>query len=138
LLRRQKRVERHRHDAGADRAEEHGREIHRVEHDHRDALFAADAEPAQHVGDPAGSFLQIPVSQFGDGVGERELGAAAFLDIAVEQPRHRIVGPGTVGTGVATHDASPQILRIIIHIKPPSALAVNLHRHYPSSQLHIR
>ena len=29
-------------------------------------------------------------------------------------------------------DASPQILRIIIHIKSPAALAVNPHRHYVS------
>ena len=55
LIRRQQRVERHRHDAGADRAEKHDRKIDRVEHDHRHALFAADAEPAQHVGERGGS-----------------------------------------------------------------------------------
>ena len=127
LIRRQQRVERHRHDAGADRAEEHDRKIDRVEHDHRDALFAADAEPAQHVGDAAALLLQFAIGEFGDGVGEGELGAAALVDIAVEQPGHRIVG-----TGRAAHDASPQILRIIIHIKTPAALAVNPHRHYVS------
>ncbi len=68
------------------------REIRRVEHDHGDALFAADAEPAQHVGDAAALLLQTAIGQFGDGVGEGELVAAAFIDIAVEQPGHRIVG----------------------------------------------
>ena len=58
LIRGQQRVERHRHDAGADRAEKHDREIDGVEHDHGDALFAADAEPAQHVGDAAALLLQ--------------------------------------------------------------------------------
>ena len=92
LIRGQQRIERHRHDAGADRAQKHRRKIHGVEHDHRHALFAADAEPAQHVGDAAALLLQIAVGQFGDGVGEGEFCAAALIDIAVEQPGHRIVG----------------------------------------------
>ena len=93
LIRGQKRIERHRHDAGADRAEKHDRKIDRVEHDHRHALFAADAETAQHVGDAAALLLQIAVGQFGNGVGEGEFVSAPFIDIAVEQPGHRIVGP---------------------------------------------
>src|SRR4029450_8796200 len=96
------RVERHRHDAGADRAQEHGRKIHRVEHDHRHALLTADAEPAQHVGHPAALLLQVAIGEFGDGIGEGELGPAALVDIAIEQPGHRIVR-----TGHAAHDASP-------------------------------
>ena len=102
LVRRQQRVERHRHDAGADRAEEHGRKIDGVEHDHRDAFFAADAETAQHVGDAAALLLQIAVGQFGNRIGEGEFGAAALVDIAIEQPGHRIVG-----TGRATHGVLP-------------------------------
>ena len=98
LIRGQQRVERHRHDAGADRAEKHRRKIHGVEHDHRDPLFAADAEPAQHIGDAAALLLQFAIGQFGNGVGEGEFAAAAFIDIAVEQPGHRIVG---------THASSP-------------------------------
>ena len=101
LIRGQQRVERHRHDAGADRAEKDSGKVDCVEHDHRDPLFAADAEPAQHVGDPAGLLLQLAVGQFGDGIGESQLGPAAFLDIAVEQPRHRIVG---------IHNVSPRFL----------------------------
>ena len=95
LLRRQQRVERHRHDAGADRAQKHDREIDGVEHDHGDALFAAHAEPAQHVGGAAALLLQIAIGEFGRAVGIGELVAAPLLDIAVEQPRHRIVGRHT-------------------------------------------
>jgi hypothetical protein len=91
LFRGQQRVERHRHDASADRAQKHDREIGRVEHDHGDALFAAHAEPAQHVGGAAALLLQIPVAEFGRAVGIGDLVAASLLDIAVEQPRHRIV-----------------------------------------------
>ncbi len=100
LIRGQKRIERHRHDAGADRAEEHAWKICRVEHDHRDALFAADAEPAQHVGCAAALLLQVAIAEFGDGIGEGEFRPTALVDIAVEQPGHCIVG-----TGRAAHDA---------------------------------
>ena len=91
LIRRQQRVERHRHDAGPDRAEKHGGKIDRVEHDHGDPLFATDAEPAQHVGCATTLLLQIAIAEFGNRIGEGELGAAALFDIAIEQPGHRIV-----------------------------------------------
>ena len=102
LLRCQQRVERHRHDAGADGAEEHDRKIDRVEHDHRHAFFAADAETAQQIGEPAGLLLQIAIGQFGNRVGEGELVGPPLLDIAVEQPGRRVVG-----TGRAAHAALP-------------------------------
>jgi hypothetical protein len=92
LIRGQKGVERHRHHAGADRAQKHRRKIHAVEHDHGDALFAADAEPAQHIGDALGLPLQITVGELGDSVREGEFLAAAFLDVAVEQPGDRVIG----------------------------------------------
>ena len=68
------------------------RKIDGVEHDHRHALFAADAETAQQIGDAAALLLQIAIGQFGNGIGEREFAAAAFIDIAIEQPGHRVVG----------------------------------------------
>ena len=102
LIRRQQRVERHRHDAGADRAEKHDRKIDRVQHDHRHALLAADAEPAQHVGGAAALPLQFAIAEIGDGVGEGELVATALVDIAVEQPGHRVV---------RTHAALPATTR---------------------------
>jgi XRE family aerobic/anaerobic benzoate catabolism transcriptional regulator len=71
--------------------------------------------------------LQIAIGEFGDGIGEGELGPAALVDIAVEQPGHRIIR-----TRHAAHDASPQVLRIIIHTKTLAALAVNPYRHYVS------
>ena len=132
LIRGQQRIERHRHDAGADRAEEHAWKIHRVEHDHRHALFAADAEPAQHVGDAAALPLQLAIGEFGDGIGEGELGAAALVDIAVEQPGHCIVG-----TGRAAHDAFSQVLRIIIHRKTrPRLLSILIGIMFPKSVHH--
>jgi hypothetical protein len=94
LIRGQQRVERHWHHAGADRAEKHDRKIDRVEHDHGDPLFAADPETAQEIGEAAALLLQAPISQFGNGVGEGELFPPSFVDIAVEQPGHRIVGTG--------------------------------------------
>ena len=100
MIRRQQRVERHRHDAGADRAQEHDREIDRVEHDHRHPLFAPHAKVAQQIGETAALALQFAVAQFGHGIGEGELGPASLIDIAVEQPGHRIVG-----TGSAVHAA---------------------------------
>ena len=112
LIRRQQRVERHRHHPGADRAEKHHREIDGVEHDHGDALFAADAETAQHVGDAAALLLQRAVGQFGNRVGEGELAAAALIDIAVEQPTH-----GIIGTGGVAH-AAPRELKRVTTILP--------------------
>ena len=92
LIRGQQGVERHRHDAGADRAEKHDREIDRVEHDHGDPLLAAHAEPAQQIGGAAALPLQVAIAEVGDGVSEGELGAAAFVDVAVEQPGDCVVG----------------------------------------------
>ena len=92
LIRGQQRVERHRHDAGADRAQEHDREVDRIQHDHRHALFAADAEPAQHVGGAARLALELAIGEPGNSVVEDELVAPALLDVTVEQPGHRVVG----------------------------------------------
>ena len=135
LVRGQQRIERHRHDAGADRAEKHGRKIDRVEHDHRHALFAADAEPAQHVGDAAALLLQVAIGELGDGVGEGELcrrGPHRHCGRAARSPRCRN------RDRAAQRTLSPQILRIIIHRKPPAALAVNPRRHYVSEAVRVR
>ena len=96
----QQRVERHRHDAGADRAEKHDRKICCVEHDHRDALFAADTKTAQQIGEAAALLLQIAIGQLGNRIDEGEFFRPPFVDIAVEQPGHGIVG-------VAAHAALP-------------------------------
>ena len=109
LIRGQQRVERHRHDAGADGAEKHDREIDRVEHDHGDALFAADAKTAQHVGGAARLPLQFAIAEFGNGVGEGEFFAAAFIDIAIEQPGHRVVRAHAALQAKACRHASPQV-----------------------------
>ena len=64
-----------------------------------DALFAVDTKTAQQIGDAAALFLQSPIGQFRDGVGEREFFSPTFIDIAIKQPGHRVVG---------THASSPQ------------------------------
>jgi hypothetical protein len=94
LIRGQKRIERHRHHAGADRAEKHDREIDGVQHQHRHPLFAADAETAQQIGNAAALLLQLAVGQFRDGVGESEFFSPPLIDIAVQQPSHRVIGTG--------------------------------------------
>jgi hypothetical protein len=88
----QKRIQRYRHHAGTDRAQEHDREIDRVEHHHRHPLLAADAEPAQQIAEPPRLLLQFAIGEFCDGIVEHDLVAAAFVDVAVKQPGHRIVG----------------------------------------------
>ncbi len=92
LIRGEQRIQRHRHHTGADRAQEHDREIDRVEHDHRHPLLAADAETAQQVGKATRLSLQLAIGELRDGVVEDELVAAALVDIAVQQPSHRVVG----------------------------------------------
>src|SRR5207253_4014119 len=94
----------YRHHAGADGAQEHNREVDGVEHDHGDALFAANAETAQQIGEASRLYLQIAIGQLRDRIGEGELAAAALIDIAVKQPSH-----GVVRTRRAAHDASPQL-----------------------------
>jgi hypothetical protein len=105
LIRIQQRIERHRHDAGTDRAEKHRGKIDGVEHDHRHAFLAANAEPAQQVGDAAALLLQAAIGQLVNGIGEGEFCPAALVDIAVEQPAHRIVG-------TAAHAALPKQRRV--------------------------
>ena len=90
--------------------------------------------------------LQVAIGQLGDGVGEGELVAAALVDIAVEQPGHRVVR--TLPLMRVRIVRAPMIMapwslaslarfRIIIHRKPPARLAVNPRRHYVSKhQLH--
>ena len=53
----------------------------------------------------AALLLQIAIGEFGNGIGEGEFAAAALVDIAVEQPGHRVVG--TVHAR-QLHDASPR------------------------------
>ena len=91
----QQRVERHRHHTGAHRTEKHDRKINGVEHDHGDPLFAANAETAQDIGQTPALLLQAFIGQFGNGIGEGEFFSPPFIDVAVEQPGHRIVGTGS-------------------------------------------
>ena len=92
LLGGEQRVERHRHHAGTDRAEEHDGEIHRIEHDHRDAFFTPHTETAQQIGEAPALRLQLAVGQVIDGVGKGELVAPPFIHITIEQPGHGVVG----------------------------------------------
>lgn len=106
LLARQQRIQGHRDDAGPHSAEKHHGEIDRVQHDHRDALFAPDAEALQQVGKLTAPGLQAAVSEIGYGVRESELVATPFCDVAIQQPGHRIVR-----IGQPTHDAAAPLVR---------------------------
>src|SRR3569832_2482178 len=143
LIRGQKRIERHRHDAGTDGAQKHRRKIHRVEHDHRDTFFAANAKPAQQVGDAAALPLQIAIGPPGPGARPGPPAGASLVDIAVEQIGHCIVSARCLAHAdplkapsrriKARHAARhPQLLSIIIHRKALLVLAVNPLRHYVS------
>jgi GNAT superfamily N-acetyltransferase len=57
---------------------------------------------ADRNADAAALLLQFAIGEIRDGVGEGELAPAALVDVAVEQPGHRIVR-----TGRAAHDAPP-------------------------------
>jgi hypothetical protein len=63
-------------------------------------IIATRSSRRTPIGKTAALRLQIAVAQFRRGVGEGEFCAAALIDIAVEQPGHRIVG---------THASSPQL-----------------------------
>ena len=90
----QQRVERHRHDSGADAAEKDDREIDGVEHHHGDALLAPHAEPPEQVAEPPGLHLKPAIGDLGDGIAEHHLIAAAGRHIAVQQIGHGIVSTG--------------------------------------------
>ena len=92
LLRREQRIERHRDDAGADRAPERDREIHGIEQDEDDAALLAQSERPQAAAEPAGGGLQFAVAQRALRVGEGDFVGEAALDIGVDEIGHRIIG----------------------------------------------
>ena len=91
LLDRQQRVERDRNDPGADRAPEQHREIDRVEHDHRDAVFALQPKPRQHRADARAAVGKLAIGQAPRRIDEGGLGAAALRDIAVDHVERGVV-----------------------------------------------
>jgi hypothetical protein len=93
LLHRQQRVERDRDDAGADRTPEQDREIDRVEHDHRDAIFPPQPEAGQHRADARDAVGELRIGDAARVVREGDLAAATFRDIAVDHVDGCVVGP---------------------------------------------
>jgi hypothetical protein len=85
LVARQQRIERDRHDPGADRAEEDDGKIRRVVHRHRDAVLAAQAEPREQAREAAGLKLQLAVGQRAAGFDEDGLVGAPFGDVAIDE-----------------------------------------------------
>ena len=84
-LGRQQRVDRHRHDPGAQCAPESDREIDRVEHDERDAPLALDAGGAQPGSEPRRRRRQLAIGQTPPRVGEGEPVAAALAQMPVDE-----------------------------------------------------
>ena len=91
LLGRQHGVERHRDDAGADRAPERDREIHRVEHQQHDAVLRPQPECLQAASEPAGRCLQLGISQCALRVGEDGFLGKPALDVRVDEIADRVV-----------------------------------------------
>jgi hypothetical protein len=79
------RVQRHRHDAGPDRAPEHDGEIDCVEHEHDDPMLALDAEPGERRPDPARKVLEFAIGQRAARVLEGGLAAPALRHVAVDE-----------------------------------------------------
>ena len=86
----QQRVDRHRHDAGTDRAPERDREIHRIEQQQRDAPLACHAGRAQGAGEAAGRRRQLAIGQRPPGIAERHRIAAPSLLMAIDEIFDRV------------------------------------------------
>jgi hypothetical protein len=84
VVARQQRVDRHRHQAGVERAEEGGDEVDAVVHHHQHALFAAQPEREQAGGAAAHPLAELGVAQALGVIDVGELGRA--LRVQREQP----------------------------------------------------
>ena len=91
LLRRQQRVEAHRHNARLDGAPERNRKIDRIEQEQCHARLARDAVGRAQIGHTVGAGLQLAVGQRLVGIDESRLGRPAQGDVAVDHVRRRIV-----------------------------------------------
>src|SRR5579885_2558134 len=78
------RIDRHRDDAGLDGAEEGGRPVDRVEEADQDALFAPDAERAQHMTEAFDARGKITVGVFAAMIDIGNLVGATGVEIALE------------------------------------------------------
>ena len=85
------RVDRHRHDARLDRAEEGGRPIDGVEQADEDALLAADAERAQHVAEALDALGKLAIGPAAARIDKGEFAGAAGIEIALENIGGEIV-----------------------------------------------
>ena len=91
LLGGEQRIERDRHEAGTDRAPEQDGEIDRIEHDHRDAVLAAQPEPLEHRPDARGGVAQLAIGDGAGGIDEGGLAAPPLGNVAVDEVDGRIV-----------------------------------------------
>ncbi len=92
LLGGEQRIERHRHDAGADRAEEDHGEVDGVEQHQRDAVLAPDAAALEQVREPRALAPELIIGQPPLAVDERDLVGASGRDVAVEKVARGVVG----------------------------------------------
>ena len=85
------RVDRHRDDAGLERAEERGRPVDGVEQANQNALFALHAERAQHRAEALDAVGELAVGPGAARIDERGLVGAAGLEVAVQDVGREIV-----------------------------------------------
>ena len=79
------RVQRNRHRARLDRAEEAVDEIGAVEEKQQDALLGPDVDSAQRTAEPIHASQHLVVGDTGVAAFDRDVRAAPFLDVAVDE-----------------------------------------------------
>ena len=93
LLRREQRVERQHHDAGAHAAPERHREIDGVVEQQTEPLFRPQPELLQRRGEPAGARLQLAIAQRTVGIGECDFFAKPARDLGIDEIGDGVVRP---------------------------------------------
>ena len=133
----QQRVERHRDDAGLDRAEESGREVDRVEERERHPLFALHAECHQRIGGAVHPLGQLGVSVLAGVVDVRDLASPARLEVALDQIDRCVVlarDCAHVSSCIRSTRSAPLLLAparaTLLPIPRPSLRAARPRRHH--------
>ena len=106
LLRRQQRVERQHHDAGAYATPERDRKVHGVVEQQGKPLFRPQPQRPQRRGEPAGACLQFAVTQRPVCIDECDFFAEAARDLRIDKIGDRVIRPPL--QQVFQHAAAPR------------------------------
>jgi len=97
LLGGQQRIDRDRHDAGADRAPERDRIVDGIVRHQHEPVFRAQTQHRQAGGEAIREFLQLCIGQRARGIHERHFVAETARDIFVDEIGDGVVGPALQG-----------------------------------------